>query len=327
MDSAIASAKRRFADGRTEAGIFDLTLEYLIALWHMQDGKCYYSGIQINPMPCSNWQCSIERIDDNKGYIISNICLEFNNVAKWSLNKIKQVISLNIENDDPMILLEINNALNGRKIVNQSRRKIITNNLGQYICNGCNKYKDVTEFYSAINKGCKECCRLRRVIHDSTIRGHLQKLFSSAKASTKHRNNVSNRTADNSFDITFEYLIMLLLTQRGRCAYSNIKLNYGSTLDNDWVASLERVDSAKGYVKDNVCIICSEFNGIDHTTHMKYSNGGSGNWSKEKFNSFLSTINRQLQRSISMSPYMLELINNPSYVRRLSGNIQLEIVG
>lgn len=127
-------------------------------------------------------------------------------------------------------------------------------------------------------------------------------------------------------------MVYILRQQRGRCAYSNIKLNYGSIFDKDWVASLERINPRLGYIKDNVCLICAEFNGVDHTKNIKYSNGGSGYWSKEKFNFFLLTITNSFKpdtndfRKLLISPDILELINNPKYIVKLLGNVQLEIV-
>lgn len=286
LGNACTDAKRRFIRGREEAGAFNLTSEYLVALWISQNGKCYYSGIQMNPRPCTQWQCSIERIDDNKGYIAGNvifICLEFNNGIKWSLNKVKEVISLIDQNDDSLVLLQIDNVLIERRQHSTNRKKIIINEMGQYICYKCNTFKFASEFNSQINKGCKDCQKLYNLSYRNTISGHLRKLLHNAKTHSKKRDKVQSRTADNTFAITFEDLVAVLRHQRGRCAYSNIRLNYGSTLGKKWVASLERIDSTKGYTRDNICIVCLEFNGIDYTTQIKYSNGGSGGWSKEKF--------------------------------------------
>lgn len=328
LSRARENSRSRLSKGRIEAGIFNLTFEYLASLWKWQNGKCYYSGIQMNPRPCSDWQCSLERLNNDLGYVPSNVvfvCLEFNGFAKWSSYKIKQIPFLIDNQNDPSILAEIEDALVKRKVTSNKKRVSI-NDLGQYICNGCNTYKNVTEFYSTISNGCRDCHKLRRIRHINTVRGHLQRLLVNAKTHTVHRNNVQSRTADNTFDITFEDLIAILRIQRGRCAYSNIKLNYGPASEKDWIASLERIDSTKGYVRDNVCIVCSEFNGPDQITHTKYSNDGSAGWSKEKFYFFLSAIvSRWFQQSGLTSPYIG--INNLTCVNISSNNTQLEIIG
>lgn len=331
IDSARKNARTRSVKGRTDAGSFDLTFEYVIAIWNQQNGKCYYSGIQMNPRPCSNWQCSIERLNNDFGYIPGNIafvCLEFNGFAKWSPDKVKQVvISMNDHFDDASILADIDNAL-VKRAPQINRKPIMTNDIGQYICNSCNTYKNMTEFNSQINNGCKDCIKLKNISHSNTLRGHLQRLLKNAKSRSKQRDNVKNKTTDNTFAITFDDLVEMLRSQHGRCAYSNIKLKYGNTYEKDWVASLERIDPRKGYIKDNICLVCSEFNGTDHTTNIKYSNGGSGGWSIEKFKFFLdSFVNRQLELSGLISPYMLELINNPAHIHKFPENVQLEIIG
>lgn len=320
LSIAFGHSKLRLSKGRIEAGVFNLTFEYLVALWNWQSGKCYYSGIQMNPRPCSDWQCSLERLNNDLGYIAGNVafvCLEFNSFTKWSLNKVEQVPFLINNQNESSISVEIENGLIGRKAVSTTERVGI-NNLGQYICNGCNTYKYPTEFYSAINIGCRDCHKLKCMRYNNTIKGHLQNLLSHAKSNTKRRNANQNKKTDHIFNITFEDLVAILKIQQGRCAYSNIKLNYGSILEKNWVASLERIDPTKGYILGNICIVCSEFNGSDQTTKMKRSNGGSGGWSQEKFKKFLTAIiNRWFQQSG---------ISNLTCVSIPSNNIQLEII-
>ena len=294
LTDAKSSAKRRLNKGRLEAGICNLTKDQLITLWTNQNGKCYYSGIQMNTRPCSDWMCSLERLDNNIGYIFDNVvfaCLEFNGKTKWTLDKIKQIpLLVNDQGEDIALIQEIDNALNKRSLKGDSKRPVITNDMGYYSCNKCNTFKPIIEFTTQINKGCKICQKVSRQLHYNTIRGHLQHLFKHAKEHTIMRDNVKSRVSDNSFNITFEDLVNILRNQRGRCAYSNIRMNYGSTIEKDWIASLERIDPRKGYVKDNICLICAEFNGSDHTTKIKYSNGGSGGWSIEKFKLFFPSI-------------------------------------
>lgn len=71
---------------------------------------------------------------------------------------------------------------------------------------------------------------------------------------------------------------------------SKLAAIYGSVLDYNWVASLERINPNKGYTKDNICLICVEFNTFDCSAAIKYSNSGSGNWSKDKFNYFINQL-------------------------------------
>eukprot|EP01083_Nonionella_stella_P281761 958871_1 len=64
-----------------ERKIFTLTQEDVFVKILTQRFRCYYSGIPMIFKAGSDWQCSIERIDNEKGYTTTNcvlICREFN---------------------------------------------------------------------------------------------------------------------------------------------------------------------------------------------------------------------------------------------------------
>lgn len=56
------------------------------------------------------------------------------------------------------------------------------------------------------------------------------------------------------FDITIEYIWELFIQQQRRCIFTNLELTFGtSTKDRqNQTASLDRIDSNKGYIKGNV---------------------------------------------------------------------------
>jgi hypothetical protein len=65
---------------------FSLTFEELLAKIIQQKGRCYYSNIPMTYKPKSHWMCSIERLNNKKGYTNENtvlICIEFN-TGDWS---------------------------------------------------------------------------------------------------------------------------------------------------------------------------------------------------------------------------------------------------
>ena len=78
-------------------------------------------------------------------------------------------------------------------------------------------------------------------------------IFTSIKLGAKRR--------DKVFDITIEYLDLLWKEQRGKCALSNIPIKISEKVtDNQTTASLDRIDSSKGYIKGNVQWVHKDLN-------------------------------------------------------------------
>lgn len=72
---------------------FALTLDYLLDLILKQRGRCYISGIPLVFKPNSEWKCSIERIDNSKGYVPGNVCLicaEFQSTDQSQRKSVRQ---------------------------------------------------------------------------------------------------------------------------------------------------------------------------------------------------------------------------------------------
>lgn len=63
---------------------FDLTPEFLLELWNVQDGKCFYSGLEMSFDRNDLYTVSVDRVDSNKGYTQDNVVL-----TAWSVNNMK----------------------------------------------------------------------------------------------------------------------------------------------------------------------------------------------------------------------------------------------
>ncbi len=64
---------------------FDLTEEFLQKLYQMQNGKCYYSHIELDlQRGNSDHSISIDRKDSSKGYTLDNVVL-----CSWAVNIMK----------------------------------------------------------------------------------------------------------------------------------------------------------------------------------------------------------------------------------------------
>ena len=78
---------------------FNITSDYLVNIWEKQNGKCYYSGrdLQYNKIKeelpenkrIHPERVSIDRVDSNRGYIEGNIVL-----CCWTANNIKQDLTV-----------------------------------------------------------------------------------------------------------------------------------------------------------------------------------------------------------------------------------------
>ena len=57
---------------------------------------------------------------------------------------------------------------------------------------------------------------------------------------------------DIDFDIDIEYAWDIFLKQDRRCALSGVPIEFGNSYNKTISASLDRIDSKKGYIKDNI---------------------------------------------------------------------------
>jgi len=243
----------------------------------------------------SDYMCSLERLNPEKGYIVENVALiiyELNNPTQWTLSKIRKVIELvNVKHDFDTILKDIDENAYMRKQTKKINKliKTIKDNIEFWRCTHCSIFKTTDAFDTNIARGCKECTTKNANNHLNTLKGHLNRLIHNAK---NHIKNINKTRKENEcdFNITYDDLLEQLKKQKGLCYYSSIKMEYGKASRKDFVMSLERIDSLKGYVKDNICLICREFNGSDHTANNKNGFTGSGAWTKEKFQVFLKSI-------------------------------------
>jgi hypothetical protein len=282
------SSKKRALRGRLNAGEHNITLEFIEELWQKQNGKCYYSNIEMQYNK-NEWKVSLERIDPSKGYTQDNVvlcCLELNTRSQWSFAKIDDILNILNQNIES---IDINFLKKQRKPKYDKVLRLAKDGKIYYKCTYCNNYKSQLEF-KRIGEICRKCVCQRAKVAKSTPRGHMIKLCNNAICGAKLRSSKStNNTERSTYDIDYKFLIELYKQQKGLCAYSGLPLQFGSYLDKNWVASLERIDVTKGYTKDNVCLICLEFNGADRTI-MTGPEYGCAGWNALKFQYFLAHV-------------------------------------
>jgi predicted DNA-binding protein YlxM (UPF0122 family) len=121
------------------------------------------------------------------------------------------------------------------------RSKSGHNLIWKTLCTLCNKYfwKNASELIKKKTKCCKKCW--------GKLRRRYKELSGEAWGSIKH----AAETRNLPFNITAIFIIKLLKKQNNKCALSGVSI----VLDDDWnkrTASLDRINSNRGYFRDNV---------------------------------------------------------------------------
>jgi len=293
VGSAKDRTKKRNNKGRKHE--FTLTLPKLEKLITDQDGKCAISGAVLVFKQYSDNQASVDRIDNNKGYVDGNcrlVCLEFNTPIKWSRKILLDSIELSgippVNFKDKTSDLESVLPKGHRHGTGLQKWTVLTENGIQTVfCHHCSTKKPRQDFYKQLSDGCK-ACRVQKVHQkQSTWRGALQVLISHAKKATAHRNKSRSQDDQTKCTLTYLELVGILKAQGGMCAYSRVAL---SPRMGDWKVSLERKDARLGYSTSNVCLVCQRFNGTDNSARAEGSVEGSGGWSRKKFLQYAALV-------------------------------------
>ena len=132
-------------------------------------------------------------------------------------------------------------------------------------CLICHKVKPAKDYTTCktrtdgLQNKCKDCCHLvmRQRAQTSGVLGFLKTKFKQSE-----RNRVrGSRTLE--FTITIDDVIALNEKQKGLCAYSDVKMTYtaygsrgNSRVKYPYNASIDRIDSRKGYIKGNIQLVC-----------------------------------------------------------------------
>lgn len=120
-------------------------------------------------------------------------------------------------------------------------------------CRVCGETKLLSEFYGQRND-CKDCSKKTTArnkvgyvpLHERSVQSRLKNLCTKAKLRTKE------------FSLTPSDLSVIWEKQKGRCAYTKLPLL--ATANQFNTVSLDRVDSSKGYVVNNIQLVCAAIN-------------------------------------------------------------------
>eukprot|EP00397_Hematodinium_sp_SG-2012_P030211 GEMP01031978.1.p1 GENE.GEMP01031978.1~~GEMP01031978.1.p1 ORF type:complete len:453 (+),score=38.49 GEMP01031978.1:188-1546(+) len=304
LNNAKSGATHRSnTSSRHEAGRFEIDIHFLLNLWLKQEGRCAYSGIIMNVATHQHWRLSLERKDNNLGYIPHNvvfICAELNTPdfsvtakhdvngsSQWSKQKTKQLPRIAFSSI-PLDALQLQAMVSSTKIKKKkgksgSKKRSIEN--GDLLCSACGQFKSTEDFYACHSSSrsrmyaCKTCALQCRREYGKSFGGFLRSRLHSAKHWAEKRT-ISGRPIAGEFNLTIDNVLALYVQQQGLCFYSGVKMTLQSC--SDWMCSIERLDNAKGYVVGNVALICAEFQTSDRSLKAKGPVEGTSQWSKTK---------------------------------------------
>ena len=237
----------------------DITIQDVYNLYKQQNGLCAilnipmtYESIERGTSTqhiINKLNISVDRIDSSKCYTKDNIQL-----VCAIINRLKTGLS-----DDNLLL--ISGAIaqyNFNKINN-----LIISNIDPKYC----KNIQLTQNYSIITNLIDDI-QNKQIINTITAMqkyacsfgGYINKLYLDIK------HNLKKRAKDLELSITPDDIILLYHQQEGKCKLSGIKMTHIGYQGNDahklnkWNISVDRIDSSKGYAKDNIQLLCGIVN-------------------------------------------------------------------
>ncbi len=279
--------------------VSDLTVAYLLALWVLQEGKCYWTGIPLafgDTLAKQHPQkVSIDRLNNAIGYSKGNVVLasNFANMGRGETNGdyfAGFLLQLGITGNHPTPLVY-------RETVNEAAVPVCS---VEKTCRTCKTAKPANTFYyhrRATSKDgfMNECIRCRtgkdrqweystleknilqkntRIRRRNTVAGYIGDILGNTTYA-RHR-----KKWDTLCDLTISNVVEQFNKQNGKCHWTGLPLLYGegvSTLQLQRL-SLDRLDTTRGYELNNIVLATN------------FANRGRGNLPPQLFSEFLTQI-------------------------------------
>jgi hypothetical protein len=266
VDNARRRAKEHVRSGRELQGTFSIDVIFIVESWARQEGRCILYTLPMAHTSLTAFQVSIERLADDTTYTPTNsvlCCLEAQNRNKMTRAKVLHIVNLQDESlsDAELAAWEAEVRHVPEPTTRQNR---VLDEDGNRLCRACDVFLPVEIFGTQASNMCRVCLNAKSV---NTWRGRFERLFGNMKAHSQQRKQVYN--------VALNDLITAFVQQRGVCSYTGVRL----TSEGDWCISIERINPAIGYMKNNIVLVAAEFNAIQHRSTTQPSGHG---WTREK---------------------------------------------
>lgn len=164
-----------------------------------------------------------------------------------------------------------------------------------YRCAKCLIFLPIDKYYLKKKKNipggyCMDCDKIYRSVYNNTLRGFILRRLSGAKHHITNKSKKRNEKC-KEFTLTIDDLFDRIIEQHGKCYYSDIPLVFKE--HSEWMCSIERINNEIGYTKENIVLVCSEFNTMDASVLATNEICGSSQWSKDKFKYLMDHINKK----------------------------------
>jgi hypothetical protein len=247
------------------------TKDYLHELAESQGDVCAITGLPITFASNATSKASIDRIDDEVGYVMGNVRFvlqEFNGQGKWTKRNLYDMIDLA---GQVTVDVEAELAPKAKEGSKESPRNWPIVN-GKVFCHDCNTTKDRSAFTKQISQGCRDCLAATNKVYRETWHGVFTCLVNSSRQNNEKRNDPNRKAGcrELKHTLTYDEIVEIYRRQRGLCHVSDTPLS--CRLNDIHRVSLERINNDIGYVKDNVVLVCKIFNVPANLTREKWRN-------------------------------------------------------
>jgi hypothetical protein len=259
-------------------------------MYEVQQYRCYLTGVPLVAGRHRNWKASIDRVFDECGYDNINCVLIItemqNGNRKWDRSLWDEVCAIVlgaeqfIPDESKLIAEQVQKARaktrkSGYKIQRHEER-INDNGEKEVKCKYCHEWLTLDKYQATKIDYCKTCRKKTDFdTIENTLRGRSLKCLSHSKIrSAKRQRDAVYHT------LTFDNVLDIYQQQGGRCYYSRVPLAFSGNFQ----MSLERLDSTKGYIRENSVLVILGLNAGDwiqmkHDDDMRDEKTG---WTREK---------------------------------------------